>query len=53
MVFAGDAGLPSISDRLTGYLNALEKKGITHRDWVREGPVNTPEGGYVIMEKTH
>lgn len=47
----GDAGLPSISDRLTGYLNALEKKGITHRDWVREGPVNTPEGGYVIMEK--
>ena len=47
----GDAGLPRISDRLTGYLNALEKKGITHRDWVREGPVNTPEGGYVIMEK--
>ncbi|EOU2284555.1 LacI family DNA-binding transcriptional regulator [Escherichia coli] len=47
----GDAGLPSINDRLTGYLNALEKKGITHRDWVREGPVNTPEGGYVIMEK--
>lgn len=47
----GDAGLPSISDRLTGYLNALAKKGITHRDWVREGPVNTPEGGYVIMEK--
>lgn len=47
----GDAGLPSISDRSTGYLNALEKKGITHRDWVREGPVNTPEGGYVIMEK--
>lgn len=24
----GDAGLPSISDRLTGYLNALEKKGL-------------------------
>ena len=24
----GDAGLPSISDRLTGYLNALAKKGI-------------------------
>ncbi|MET6679028.1 LacI family DNA-binding transcriptional regulator [Citrobacter amalonaticus] len=46
----GDTGLPSISDRLTGYLNALSKKGIHHRDWVREGPVNTPEGGYQIMQ---
>ncbi|HKM98641.1 MAG TPA: LacI family DNA-binding transcriptional regulator [Buttiauxella sp.] len=47
----GDTGLPSISDRLTGYLNTLEKQGISHREWVREGPVNTPEGGYLIMEK--
>lgn len=47
----GDAGLLSISDCLTGYLNALAKKGITYCDWVREGLVNTLEGGYVIMEK--
>lgn len=47
----GDTGLPSIGDRLSGYLNALAKKGINHREWVREGPVNTPEGGYEIMAK--
>lgn len=50
-LLVGDAGLPSISDRITGYLNALEKNGICHREWVREGPVNTPEGGYLIMER--
>lgn len=50
-LLVGDAGLPSISDRITGYLNALEKNGIYHREWVREGPVNTPEGGYLIMER--
>lgn len=47
----GDTGLPSISDRLAGYLSALSQQGITHREWVREGPVNTPEGGYEIMQK--
>lgn len=47
----GDTGLPSISDRLNGYLNTLAKQGITHRDWVREGPDNTPDGGYRLMEK--
>lgn len=50
-LLVGDAVLPSISDRITGYLNALEKNGIYHREWVREGPVNTPEGGYLIMER--
>ncbi|MDA8478583.1 LacI family DNA-binding transcriptional regulator [Citrobacter sp. Awk 4] len=50
-LLVGDAGLPSISDRITGYLNALEKHGVCHREWVREGPVNTPEGGYLIMER--
>lgn len=51
MVFAGRcrfAEYQRSSDRL---FECVGKKGITHRDWVREGPVNTPEGGYVIMEK--
>lgn len=45
----GDAELPSISDRLTGYLNALKKHGIEHQDWVLRGAENTPEGGHQIM----
>ncbi|MNN59704.1 DNA-binding transcriptional regulator FruR [compost metagenome] len=47
----GDTGLPSIGDRLQGYLNALSNNGIFHHDWVREGPDNTPDGGYRLMEK--
>ncbi|RVS54624.1 LacI family DNA-binding transcriptional regulator [Citrobacter freundii] len=47
----GDTGLPSIGDRLQGYLNALNNNGISHRDWVREGPDNTPEGGYRLMDE--
>ncbi|NTZ52614.1 MULTISPECIES: LacI family DNA-binding transcriptional regulator [Citrobacter] len=47
----GDTGLPSIGDRLQGYLNALTNNGISHHDWVREGPDNTPDGGYRLMEK--
>ena len=47
----GDTGLPSIGDRLKGYLNALNNNGISHRDWVREGPDNTPDGGYRLMDK--
>lgn len=46
----GDAGLPSISDRLTGYLNALAKRDYPSRLGAGRS-VNTPEGGYVIMEK--
>lgn len=45
----GDAELPSISDRLTGYLTALKKHGIEHQDWVQRGAENTPEGGHQIM----
>ena len=47
----GDTGLPSIGDRLQGYLNALSNNGISHHDWVRGGPDNTPDGGYRLMEK--
>lgn len=47
----GDTGLPSIGDRLQGYLNALNNNGILHSDWVREGPDNTPEGGYRLMDE--
>ncbi|MQC09052.1 LacI family DNA-binding transcriptional regulator [Morganella morganii] len=47
----GDTGLPSIGDRLNGYLKTLNKAGITHRNWVIEGPDNTQDGGYRLMEK--
>jgi LacI family fructose operon transcriptional repressor len=47
----GDTALPSITDRLNGYLHALQSRGITHRDWVIEGPDNTPAGGYALMEQ--
>lgn len=47
----GDTALPSITDRLNGYLQALRSRGINHRDWVVEGPDNTPEGGYALMER--
>lgn len=45
----GDTALPSITDRLNGYLHALHAAGIDHRDWVIEGPDNTPQGGYALM----
>lgn len=45
----GDTALPSITDRLNGYLHALHATGIDHRDWVIEGPDNTPQGGYALM----
>jgi LacI family fructose operon transcriptional repressor len=46
----GDTRLPSINDRLQGYLNVLKKQGIKHSQWVREGSDNTPECGYSLME---
>lgn len=48
---AGDAELPSISDRLDGYLQALKKQGIDHSNWVIKGAENTPEGGRAIMNR--
>lgn len=45
----GDPALPSINDRLEGYLKALQHQGITHADWVCEGPNNSPEEGYRQM----
>lgn len=45
----GDPALPSINDRLDGYLKALQHQGITHADWVCEGPDNSPEEGYRQM----
>ncbi len=45
----GDPALPSINDRLDGYLKALQHRGITHSDWVCEGPDNSPEEGYRQM----
>ncbi|ADO49630.1 LacI family DNA-binding transcriptional regulator [[Enterobacter] lignolyticus] len=47
----GDTALPSIRDRLEGYLNALKKHGIEHRDWVLSVNENTPEGGKLIMNQ--
>ena len=47
----GDAELPSISDRLEGYLKALKKHGIDHQEWVQCGLENTPEGGRLIMNQ--
>lgn len=47
----GDTALPSINDRLQGYLNALRQAGIHHRDWVCEGPENTPEEGHRLMSQ--
>lgn len=45
----GDTALPSINDRLQGYLAALRQQGINHQDWVCEGPDNTPDGGHHLM----
>lgn len=45
----GDTALPSINDRLQGYLNILQQQGISHRLWVCEGPDNTPTGGGKLM----
>ncbi len=45
----GDTALPSIQDRLQGYLSALRQRGITHSEWVCEGPDNTPECASQLM----
>jgi D-fructose-responsive transcription factor len=47
----GDTALPSINDRLQGYLTALKEKGIDHQEWVCEGPENSPEEGHHLMMK--
>ncbi len=47
----GDTALPSINDRLQGYLTALKESGIDHPQWVCEGPENSPEEGHHLMEK--
>lgn len=46
----GDTRLPSINDRLQGYLNVLKKQGDQQTEWVRESTDNTPECGYSLME---
>lgn len=46
----GDTRLPSINDRLQGYLNVLKKQEEQQAKWVREGTDNTPECGYSLME---
>jgi LacI family fructose operon transcriptional repressor len=46
----GDTRLPSINDRLQGYLNTLKKHGILHKEWVRESEDNNPQCGYSLME---
>lgn len=48
---AGDAELPSIHDRIEGYLHALKKQGIDHDAWVRVGVANTPQGGKHLMKQ--
>lgn len=45
-----DTRLPSISDRLQGYLNVLKAQDIEHTQWVREGTENTPDCGYMLMK---
>lgn len=47
----GDTALPSINDRLQGYLTALQAQDIAHQDWVCEGPENSPEEGHHLMTK--
>ena len=47
----GNTVLPSINDRLQGYLTALKQQGITHQEWVCEGPDNTPEEGHNLMTR--
>lgn len=47
----GDTALPSINDRLQGYLTALQAQDISHQDWVCEGPENSPEEGHHLMTK--
>ena len=47
----GNTVLPSINDRLQGYLTALKHQGIPHQDWVCEGPDNTPEEGHNLMTR--
>ncbi|MGK9173915.1 LacI family DNA-binding transcriptional regulator [Yokenella regensburgei] len=45
----GDTALPSINDRLQGYLTALKESRIDHQQWVCEGPENSPEEGHHLM----
>lgn len=52
----GDTDLPSINERMMGYLNELKKHNIAGADWIIEGHDNTPNGGEKLMYqliKTH
>lgn len=44
-----DTMLPSISDRITGYKNALKQHHTGRKNWILEGDNNTPDGGEKLM----
>jgi D-fructose-responsive transcription factor len=46
----GDTALPSIHDRLQGYLDALRQNELSAEHWVAEAQDNTPEGGAQLMK---
>ena len=47
----GDTALPSIHDRLQGYLHALQQRHTEDQVWVEEAHDNTPEGGAGLMRR--
>lgn len=47
---AGDAALPSIADRITGYRQALAARGLD-AEWLLAGEENTPQGGHALMRQ--
>lgn len=47
----GDAALPSIHDRLQGYLHALQLRQMKEQIWVEEAHDNTPAGGGELMQR--
>lgn len=47
----GDTELPSISDRMAGYMCALKKYKLTNQNWIITGHDNTPDGGAEIMRQ--
>ncbi|PVZ87259.1 LacI family transcriptional regulator [Serratia sp. S1B] len=47
----GDTALPSINDRLQGYLHALQQEYPGEPQWVEQTDENTPEGGAQLMKQ--
>lgn len=47
----GDTALPSINDRLQGYLHALQQDHPGEPQWVEQTDENTPEGGAQLMKQ--